>query len=329
MALMTENYPPVTENYPPVTETYPPVPPPLPASEPLVPLPPQPQEEQPGTADVVKDQAADLKQSGVEAGQHAVGVAQEQASQVAAEATRQGRDLLAQAQQQAAEQVAQGQQRLAAGLLSLSDELSSMADGSEQKGTAAHLARQAAGRVRGVGQWLDDRSPAQVVDDVQAFARRKPGAFLALAVGAGLAAGRLTRGLKSAQSDDGDPAASAPSTGTQPGSADVWSASLAEPLADPAAGSGYPAPPLPATPIPATPIPAPPIPAPPAPVVASATETPMVVDEVGVVVADDGSTAPLVDGLPATGAGSAWDVDPQADELGTLGRHEAGRGGSQ
>jgi hypothetical protein len=314
----------MTENYPPVTETYPPVPPPPPASEPLVPLPPQPQEEQPGTADVVKDQAADLKQSGVEAGQHAVGVAQEQASQVAAEATRQGRDLLAQAQQQAGDQVAQGQQRLAAGLLSLSAELSSMADGSEQKGTAAHLARQAADRVGGVGQWLDDRSPAQVVDEVQAFARRRPGAFLAAAVGVGLAAGRLTRGLKSAQSDGGDPAASTPATGTRPGSADVWSASLAEPLADPAAGSDYPATPLPATPIPATPIPATP-----APVVAPATETPMVVDEVGVVVADDGSTAPLVDGLPATGAGSAWDVDPQADELGTLGRHEAGRGGSQ
>jgi hypothetical protein len=305
----------MTENYPPVTETYPPVPPSPPASEPLVPLPPQPQEEQPGTADVVKDQAADLKQSGVEAGQHAVGVAQEQASQVAAEATRQGRDLLAQAQQQAGDQVAQGQQRLAAGLLSLSAELSSMADGSEQKGTAASLARQAADRVRGVGQWLDDRSPGQVVDDVQAFARRRPGAFLAAAVGVGLAGGRLTRGLKSAQSDDGDPSASTPRTGTQPGSADVWSASLAEPTA----GSGYPAPPLPATPIPA----------PPAPVVASATETPMVVDEVGVVVADDGSTTPLVDGLPATGAGSAWDVDPQADELGTLGSHEAGRGGSQ
>jgi hypothetical protein len=306
MALMTENYPPVTETYPPV--------PPLPPSEPLVPLPPEPQEEQPGTADVVKDQAADLKQSGVEAGQHTVGVAQEQASQVAAEATRQGRDLLVQAQQQAGDQVAQGQQRLAAGLLSLGDELSSMADGSEQKGTAANLARQAASRVRGVGQWLDDRSPAQVVDDVQAFARRRPGVFLAAAVGVGLAAGRLTRGLKGAQSDDGDPAASTPRTGTQPASADVWSASLAEPLADPAAGSGYPATPLPATP---------------APVVAPATETPTVVDEVGVIVADDGSTAPLVDGLPGTGAGSAWDVDPQADELGTLGRHEAGRGGSQ
>jgi hypothetical protein len=251
-------------------------------------------------------------------------VAQEQASQVAAEATRQGRDLLAQAQQQVGDQVAQGQQRLAAGLLSLGAELRSMADGSEQKGTAASLARQAATRVRGAGQWLDDRSPAQVVDDVQAFARRRPGAFLALAVGAGLAAGRLTRGLQGAQSDDGGPAAGRPRTGGQPGSADVWSASITDALAEPA--PGYQAPPIPPAPAAAAPVAAGPL-AGPAPTVVD--EVDVVVDEVDVVVADDGSAAPLVDGLPATGAGSAWDVYPQADELGTLGRHEARGGGSQ
>jgi hypothetical protein len=48
--------------------------------------------------------------------------------------------------------------------------------------------------------------------------------------------------------------------------------------------------------------------------------------EAGVVAADDGSVVPLVDGLPAADAGSSWDVDPQADELGTLGRHDAGGG---
>jgi hypothetical protein len=313
-----------------MTGNYPPVPPPLPPSEPLVPLPPQPQEDPPGTADVVKDQAADLRQSGVEAGQHAVGVAQEQASQVAAEAARQGRDLLAQAQQQVGDQVAQGQQRLAAGLLSLGDELSSMADGSQHKGTAASLARQAATRVRGVGQWLDDRSPAQVVDDLQAFARRRPGAFVALAAGAGLAAGRLTRGLQGAQGDDdGGPAAGRPRAKGQLGSADAWSASTAAAFAEPAADAGYPAAAdaaYPARQIPPSPDAAGPL-ADPAPTVVD--EVGVVVDEVDVVVADDGSAAPLVDGLPATGAGSAWDVYPQADELGTLGRHEARGGGSQ
>ncbi|HJZ08807.1 MAG TPA: hypothetical protein VJ283_12050 [Trebonia sp.] len=129
-------------------------------------------------------------------------VAREQASGVAAEAGRQGRDLLHQAQDQLEEQAAQGQQRLADQLLSLSDELRSMAGASGQGGMAASLASQAASRVRTAGQWLDDRKPGQVADEMQSFARRRPAVFLALAVGAGLVAGRLTRGLKDANSDN-------------------------------------------------------------------------------------------------------------------------------
>jgi hypothetical protein len=130
------------------------------------------------------------------------GVAREQASGVAAEAGRQGRDLLRQAQNQLEEQAAQGQQRLANQLLSLSDELRSMAGASGQGGMAAGLASQAAWRVRNAGQWLDDRKPGQVADEMQSFARRRPAVFLALAVGAGLVAGRLTRGLKDANTDN-------------------------------------------------------------------------------------------------------------------------------
>jgi hypothetical protein len=77
-----------------------------------------------------------------------------------------------------------------------------MADGSSQGGVAADLARQTASRARDAGQWLDGRKPAQVVDEIQSFARRRPGVFLALAAGAGLMAGRLTRGMKAASSDE-------------------------------------------------------------------------------------------------------------------------------
>src|SRR6202042_1581540 len=137
----------------------------------------------------------------------------EQASGVAAEAGRQGRDLLQQAQGQLEEQAAQGQQQLANRLLSVSDELRSMADASGQGGMAADLAHQVASRVHDAGQWLGDRKPGQVVDEMQSFARRKPALFLALAAGAGLVAGRLTRGLKDASSDDS--AATAPPVATQ------------------------------------------------------------------------------------------------------------------
>jgi hypothetical protein len=172
------------------------------------PFPPASAEEQ-GTADVVRDQATDLTHSSIQTGKHVADVAREQASGVAAEAGRQGRDLLHEAQGQLEEQAAQGQQMLAKQLLSLSDELRSMGAASGQGGMAAGLASQAASRVGHAGQWLDDRKPGQVVTEVQSFARRKPAVFLALAVGAGLVAGRLTRGLKDANSDD-SPAAVTP-----------------------------------------------------------------------------------------------------------------------
>ena len=151
------------------------------------PLPPASAEEQ-GTADVVKSQVTDLSHSSIQTGKHVADVAREQASGVAVEAGRQGRDLLHQAQGQLEEQAAQGQQRLANQLLSLSDELRSMADASGQGGMAASLASQAAMRARHAGQWLDDRKPSQVADEMQSFARRRPAVFLALAVGAGLVA---------------------------------------------------------------------------------------------------------------------------------------------
>ena len=124
-------------------------------------------------------------------------VAREQASGVAAEAGRQGRNLVEQAQGQLHEQAAEGQQRIAKKLLSLSDELRSMAENSNQ-GVAADVAQQAASRVRDAGHWLEKREPGQVVNEVQSFARRRPAVFLVLAAGAGLVAGRLTRGLKDA-----------------------------------------------------------------------------------------------------------------------------------
>jgi hypothetical protein len=211
------------------------------------PLPPAPDEEQ-GTADVVKSQATDLGHSSIQTGKHVADVAQEQASGVAAEAGRQGRDLLHEAQGQLEKQAAQGQQRLANQLLSLSDELRSMA-GAGQGGMAASLAGQAASRVRDAGQWLDDRKPGQVADEVQSFARRRPAAFLALAVGAGLVAGRLTRGLKDANSDKSAPEAAQGLSGprAQPSDLASYPPAAAAGISDQALGLSAPAGGLPPT----------------------------------------------------------------------------------
>jgi hypothetical protein len=193
-------------------------------------VPAQPVAEPPSTADVVRDQAADLGGSTVQAGKHTADVAREQAAAVAAEAGRQGRDLLYQAQEQVAGQASRGQQRLASELTSLSDALGATADRSGSGGMTAELARQAARRAGDAGRWLGERTPEQLLDEIQRFARRRPGVFLALAAGAGLAAGRLARGMKAAAGDAGPGPAADPGT-AQPGG--PWAQATQEAAAQP------------------------------------------------------------------------------------------------
>jgi hypothetical protein len=187
-----------------MTENY--TPKPTPPLDWETPEPPEPADRAQGTTDVVKDQAADLGHGGLEAGKHAADAAREQAANVTAEARRQGKDLIREAQGQLTEQAGQQQQRLAAELRGISDELSAMASRSDHSGMAADLAQQAAGTTRNIAQWLDDREPGQLLQEVKTFARQRPGVFLALAAGTGLLAGRLTRGLAAEAHDQGAPA---------------------------------------------------------------------------------------------------------------------------
>jgi hypothetical protein len=164
-------------------------------------LPPASADE-PGTADVVRDQASDVSRSAVQAGKHVADVASELASAVAPEAGREGEDLLRQAQGQLRQPAAPGQQQ-ANRLFSLSDEPCQMAGASGQGGMAAGVASQAASRVRAARQVLQERKPGQMADEVESFAPVGRAIFLVLAAGAGLVAGRLTRVLKGADSDSG------------------------------------------------------------------------------------------------------------------------------
>jgi len=159
------------------------------------------------TTAVAKDQAAQVAGTAKEAGTQVAGTVQEQAGQVTAEAGKQAKQLLSQAQSEVTEQAAATQQRVAAGLHSLADELAGMAKGSEQNGPATDLAQQAAEKARQAAGWLTDRDPGSVLGEVRSFARNKPGAFLAIALGAGVLAGRLTRGLTASADDSSAPSA--------------------------------------------------------------------------------------------------------------------------
>ena len=160
------------------------------------------------TTEVAKGQAAQVADTTKQAGADVVDTVKEQAGQVTAETGRQAKQLLTDAQSELADQAAATQQRAAHGLQSLADELRGMADASEQDGVATDVARQAADKVRQLSQWLEDRDPGTLLDDVRSYARRRPGTYLGMAAGAGVLAGRLTRGL-SAKQENGSAAPTA------------------------------------------------------------------------------------------------------------------------
>src|SRR3712207_1449951 len=159
----------------------------------------------PSTTDVAKDEARNVGQTAAQAGSQVASTAADQAKQVAHETQRQAQDLLQQGRQQLRQQTVAQQQKAATGLTSLAQELRGLADGSSQgaPGPARDLLQQASSYVEQFADRLQNREPADLLDEVRAFARRKPGLFLLGAALAGVAAGRLTSGVKAAHSDSG------------------------------------------------------------------------------------------------------------------------------
>jgi hypothetical protein len=157
----------------------------------------------PPTREVAREQATAVGQTAAEAGQRVAGTAADQASQVGREARRQARDLIGQARGQVTEQARNGQNQATQGLRSLANKLHEMADSGQQQGPASDLAKQAADKLGDIAEWLSRREPGDLVEEVRALARRRPGAFLLGAAAAGILAGRLTRGAVDANRDTG------------------------------------------------------------------------------------------------------------------------------
>lgn len=170
-----------------------------------------------GSGSGTKERAAEVKDTSVAAGQHVAGVATDELHKVGSESKRQARDLYRQTQSELADQAAAQQKRVASGLRTLGDEFGSMAESSENQGVASDLAHQAATRAAGVADWLDQRDPGGLLDEVKGFARRRPGTFIAIAAVAGVLAGRLTRSViadNTASSNTGAPSGTSTRTGT-------------------------------------------------------------------------------------------------------------------
>jgi uncharacterized protein YjbJ (UPF0337 family) len=169
-----------------------------------------------GTVETAKNEASEVAGTAKNEAGHVVDTAKTEAANVAGEAKAQVKDLYAQTQGELKEQATVQQQRVADGLRSVGEELSSMVNSSENPGIAADLIQQVSTRVSSAATWIGDRDPGSLLGEVKSYARRKPGTFIAVAALAGLAVGRLTRALAESAADQKADAAAAPTTPAQP-----------------------------------------------------------------------------------------------------------------
>jgi len=144
--------------------------------------------------ETAKSEAVNVKDTAASAASGVKDVARSEVAHVAEEAKYQTRNLVDQTRYELQGQVRYQQSSLATKLNGWATELGSMAAKSDESGPMTDFVQQASRRVGEFSHWLDNHEPADLLDEVKRFARRRPGAFLALAAAAGVVAGRLTRG---------------------------------------------------------------------------------------------------------------------------------------
>jgi len=144
--------------------------------------------------DTAKAEAGQVKDAAAGAAQQVAGTAKNEAGNVVGEAKAQASNLVDQVRGEAGSQVSNQKDRLADLAHSYAKQLGSMASGSPEAGPVTDLAQDLSARLGGAGHWLQNHEPADVLEEVRRFARRRPGAFLLSALAAGVVVGRLTRG---------------------------------------------------------------------------------------------------------------------------------------
>ncbi|MER5311381.1 hypothetical protein ABT034_26730 [Streptomyces sp. NPDC002773] len=145
------------------------------------------------------------------------GTAREQGAEVVGEATNQARDLVGELRDQLQGQAHTQTRNLAQNVRRLADELREMSENGKPDSSAAGVVRQLADGGQQVASRLEQRGPDGLVSDLQDFARRRPGVFLAGAALAGFAVARVGKGVSAASSSSPSSAGGTRAGGTQAG----------------------------------------------------------------------------------------------------------------
>lgn len=127
-----------------------------------------------------------------------------QAQRVGAEARAQARNVASDVRERVSEQARAQNGRLVSSIRQTADHLDQMR-GDRPDSPAATVVTRVADGGRQLADYLDRTGPEGVLREVQEFARRRPGAFLATALAAGFVVGRLGKGVLKADPGSGKP----------------------------------------------------------------------------------------------------------------------------
>jgi hypothetical protein len=141
--------------------------------------------------------AGQTRQAAGQAVSEVTDTATQQAQRVGAEAKIQARNVVGDVRDKLSEQARTQNDRLVGGIRQTADHLDEMRGDRADSPAATVVSRMADGG-RQLADYLDRNGPDGVLREVQDFARRRPGAFLATALAAGFVVGRLGRSVATA-----------------------------------------------------------------------------------------------------------------------------------
>lgn len=156
-------------------------------------------------AGTASSEASNVLSTAGQGAKEAAGEASTQVKVVAGQARQQLDDLVVQTRDEVRHQAESRNAQAAQGLRTLSQEVSALAEGRpDDAGPLVGLLDEAQRKVSDLAGRLENGGTQGVIDDVTGFARRRPGLFLAGAIGAGFLVGRLVRAGAAQQQEDGE-----------------------------------------------------------------------------------------------------------------------------
>jgi hypothetical protein len=155
------------------------------------------------TTDAMREEGEELRDEAAREARSVAATVGEQTSVVIEEATSHARDLAEDAKQQLHRQATSQTEQLGGVIGQLGDRVHALAEGRpDDAGPVGQYADRIADQVDQLAGRIDRLGFDGMVDELQHFARRRPGAFLAGAALAGFAVSRMGRGVQAAQQDE-------------------------------------------------------------------------------------------------------------------------------